>query len=87
MKIEIENLKALIHGRNLTAYQMALAMNEWSKLQLYIGDLEKLNIPDAMNQVCGNCGKNNWSEADYQCKECGHWLSDKQTDYNGCKYA
>jgi len=41
MKPEIENLKALIHGRELTAYQKALAMNEWSKLQLYVGDLEK----------------------------------------------
>lgn len=45
MKIEIENLKALIRGIELTAYQRALAMNEWSNLQLYVNDLEKLNIP------------------------------------------
>jgi len=44
MSLEIENLKALIYGRELTAYQKALAINEWSKLQLYINDLEKLNL-------------------------------------------
>ena len=43
MNIEIENLKALIYGKDLTIYQKALAMNEWSKLQLYVKDLEKLN--------------------------------------------
>ena len=53
MKIEIENLKALIYGREeLTMYQKALAMNEWSKLQLYIGDLEKLNQVDVSNSFC-----------------------------------
>ena len=52
MKIEIENLKQLIYGRELTAYQKALAMNEWSKLQQYVNDLEKLNIPAVIKSVC-----------------------------------
>lgn len=37
MKAQIENLKALIHGKELTNYQRALALNEWSKLIAHIG--------------------------------------------------
>ena len=56
MKIQIENLKALIHGKELNDYQKALAINEWSKLQLYVFDLERLNMPTAIKDVCPVCG-------------------------------
>lgn len=46
MKIEIENLKILISGRNLSTYQMSLAMNEWNKMQKYIEELEKTTPRD-----------------------------------------
>lgn len=36
--------------------------------------------PHVSSSVCGNCESSNWSKADYQCLECGHWMNETQTD-------
>lgn len=57
MKAQIENLKALIHGKELTNYQRALALNEWSKLIAHIEELEQLATPAVMGELtCDSCG-------------------------------
>lgn len=43
MKIQIENLKALIKGVELIPYQRALVLTEWNNLLKYIKDLEQIN--------------------------------------------
>ena len=44
MKIEIENLKAQMIGRELNIYQKADALIEFNKLIDYVNELEQLNI-------------------------------------------
>jgi hypothetical protein len=55
MKLEIENLKMLIQGRNLNLYQMKLAMNEWHNLESYVNELEKLEKLEEINSICNSC--------------------------------
>ena len=50
MKAQIENLKALIRGKELTNYQRALALNEWAKLITHIEELEQLATPAVSNR-------------------------------------
>ena len=45
MKIEIENLKAQMAGRELNIYQKADALIEFNKLVDYVNELEQLTIP------------------------------------------
>jgi len=65
MKIQIENLKALIKGVELTTYQRALAITEWRNLLVHVEKLEQLNTPPVSESVepvregtvCRCCGK------------------------------
>jgi len=41
MKIEINNLTALIQGRDLTLYQRSLAVEEWHKLLNHVNEMEQ----------------------------------------------
>jgi hypothetical protein len=55
MERQIENLKALIKGVELTDYQRALALYEWNYLLGYVKDLEQLNTPlvsETVEPVC-----------------------------------
>jgi hypothetical protein len=45
MKIQIENLKAQMQGRDLTIYQKGDALVEFNKLLDYVEELEQLTIP------------------------------------------
>jgi len=45
MKIQIENLKAQMTGRELNIYQKANALIEFNKLLDYVDELEQLTIP------------------------------------------
>jgi len=44
MKIQIENLKAQMQGRDLNIYQKADALIEFNKLLEYVEELEQLSI-------------------------------------------
>jgi hypothetical protein len=47
MKIEINNLTALIQGRDLNLYQRSLAVEEWHKLLNHVKEMEQaLSIAD-----------------------------------------
>ena len=46
MKIQIENLKAQMTGRELNIHQKADALIEFNKLLDYVDELEQLTIPD-----------------------------------------
>lgn len=47
MKIEINNLTALIQGRNLNLHQRSLAVEEWHKLLNHVEEMEQaLSIAD-----------------------------------------
>ena len=49
MKIEINNLTALIQGRDLNLYQRSLAVGEWHKLLNHVKEIEQaLSIADIM---------------------------------------
>jgi len=50
MKIEIENLKAQMAGRELNIYQKADALIEFNKLVDYVNELEQLAIPVVIKQ-------------------------------------
>lgn len=41
MKIEINNLTALVQGRDLNLYQRSLAVEEWHKLLNYVDEMEQ----------------------------------------------
>jgi hypothetical protein len=41
MKIEINNLTALIQGRDLNLYQRSLAVEEWHKLLNHVDEMEQ----------------------------------------------
>ena len=45
MKIDVENLKAQMTGRELNIYQKADALIEFNKLLDYVNELEQLTIP------------------------------------------
>ena len=79
MKIDIENLKAQMTGRELNIYQKADALIEFNKLLDYVNELEQLTIPVVVGQseqlVC-DCGNPNltWygngDDKTYFCFEC-----------------
>jgi hypothetical protein len=51
MKIEINNLTALIQGRDLNLYQRSLAVEEWHKLLNHVKEMEQaLSIADIVEQ-------------------------------------
>jgi hypothetical protein len=41
MKVKINNLTALMHGRDLTIYQRSLAIQEWHKLLNHVEEMEQ----------------------------------------------
>ena len=49
MKIQIENLKAQMQGRELNICQKADALIEFNKLLDYVQELEQCNIADVMH--------------------------------------
>jgi hypothetical protein len=59
MKIDIENLKAQMTGRELNIYQIAKALREFNKLLDYVNELEQLTIPVVVEQseqlLCKHC--------------------------------
>jgi len=51
MKIEINNLTALIQGRDLNLYQRSLAVEEWHKLLNHVEEMEQaLSLGDVVGQ-------------------------------------
>ena len=51
MKIEINNLTALIQGRDLNLYQRSLAVEEWHKLLNHVEEMEQaLSLADVVGQ-------------------------------------
>lgn len=50
MKIQIENLKAQMQGRELNIYQKADALIEFNKLLDYVQELEQCNIADVVGR-------------------------------------
>jgi len=66
MKLQIENLKAQMTGRELNIYQKADALIEFNKLLDYVDELEQLAIPVVVKQ----------SELLRSCKTCKHKLGD-----------
>jgi hypothetical protein len=51
MKIEINNLTALIQGRELNLYQRRLALEEWHKLLNYVDEIEQaLSMADVSDR-------------------------------------
>jgi len=79
MKIDIENLKAQMTGRELNIYQKADALIEFNKLLDYVNELEQLNIAfisvnEEREVVCGWCKGEGWIDYDMTtepCKACG----------------
>jgi hypothetical protein len=79
MKIEIENLKAQMTGKELNIYQKADALIEFNKLLDYVNELEQLTIPVVVKsfychseEACGlRCGK--------QCLGCNGMEINKPT--------
>ena len=51
MKIEINNLTALIQGRYLNIYQRSLAVEEWHKLLNHVDEMEKA-LPNELLLQC-----------------------------------
>jgi transposase-like protein len=77
MKIEIENLKALVHLWNLNVYQKALAISEFNKLLDYVNELEQatkdnsiINCPFCSNEMKGI------KLTHYKCKKCNEYFTD-----------
>jgi hypothetical protein len=60
MKVEVNNLTALIQGRDLNLYQRSLAVEEWHKLLNHVKEMEQaLSIANTVGrseQLC-HCGK------------------------------
>jgi hypothetical protein len=50
MKIQIENLKAQMQGRDLNIHQKADALIEFNKLLDYVEELEQCNIANVVGQ-------------------------------------
>jgi hypothetical protein len=91
MEMQIENLKALIKGVELTPYQRALALTEWSNLLGYVKDLEQLNTPLVSECVepvgggavdCDTCVYKTRHPALYPCCECdeGYHMYEQATE-------
>jgi hypothetical protein len=69
MKLEIENLKSWIYGKNTTGYQRALAMGEFEKLLDYVAELEQLRQPAVISSLpCHH----NFIQKDTYWKSCTH---------------
>ncbi len=67
MKIQIENLKAQMQGRELNIHQKADALIEVNKLIDYVEELEQLLIQDVSKRsICG-CGK---PKVEHICQNC-----------------
>ena len=59
MKIQIENLKAQMQGRDLNIYQKADALIEFNKLLEYVEELEQLSVSRVTGkseQLVCSCG-------------------------------
>ena len=87
MKIDIENLKAQMIGRELNIYQKADALIEFNKLLDYVNELEQLTIPVVVvieADLCFNCGQEPESNKHTGlCKQCYvHWNSGKTIKTN-----
>ena len=61
MKIEINNLTALIQGRDLNLYQRSLAVEEWHKLLNHVEEMEQALslgiVVGQSEQLCDYCKK------------------------------
>jgi hypothetical protein len=80
MKIQIENLKSQMQGRDLNIYQKADALIEFNKLLDYVEELEQLTIPAVVGRseqlVCELCGGTNMldiGDGGHGCDGCGHY--------------
>ena len=51
MKIQIENLKAQMQGRELNIHQKANALIEFNKLLDYVEELEQCNIANVVDRL------------------------------------
>lgn len=70
MKIQIENLKAQMQGRDLNIYQKADALIEFNKLLDYVEELElREGYHEAQQQVKNNVGLVN--VVDSEAELCG----------------
>jgi len=87
MKIQIENLKAQMQGRDLNIYQKADALIEFNKLLEYVEELEQL----AISRVVGRSGQSqkktvSWIEVIQEDEDKTVYLDTKQnkliTSYN-----
>jgi hypothetical protein len=56
LKIQIENLKAKMTGRELNIYQKSDALIEFNKLLDYVNELEQLTIPVVVSTLPNECG-------------------------------
>ena len=75
MKVEINNLTALIQGRDLNLYQRSLAVEEWHKLLNHVKEMEQaLSIANTVGQseqlVCDVCEKIKGQEYYTICHDC-----------------
>ena len=74
MKIQIENLKAQMQGRELNIYQKADALIEFNKLLDYVEELEQCNIANAVGQseqfYCSSSDDNQYPMCETQCLGC-----------------
>ena len=66
MKIQIENLKAYMQGRDLTIHQKADALIEFNKLLDYVEELVQCNIADVVESACDDYVDG----IDMQCARC-----------------
>lgn len=72
MKIQIENLKALMTGKELNIHQKADALIEFNKLLDYVDELEQLTIPVVVKSLpTDECVEQWWAEGKDQQK--GFW--------------
>jgi hypothetical protein len=78
MKIEINNLTALIQGRDLTLYQRSLAVEEWHKLLNHVDEMEQAlslaGVVGRSEQSCkhpDSCAMGYYHQiGDYYCSKC-----------------
>ena len=82
MKIDIENLKAQMTGRELNIYQKADALIEFNKLLDYVNELEQLTIPVVSKNKCNHkwrvplmYNENNQNNPT-DCVKCGEMIRD-----------
>ena len=82
MKIQIENLKAQMQGRNLTIHQKADALIEFNKLLDYVEELEQCNIANVVGRSEQfNCLGGNYAKGIKPCSEwCGEDMCQKSSN-------